>query len=205
MTGIEKKDGDSVGKVADENGDSAKKVPTLPYSKLYMYANSGDIMLMVLGTLCAMINGATLPLMTIAFGDILDSFVNYQFLPNPSQADKDNLLETSTRAVLFFVWIGVAAFVASYGQLCFWMMAGERQAKRIRHSYFAAVLRQDIGWFDENTTGALTTRMIADSTTIQEGISEKISLMVQFLTTFIAGFVIAFVKGWRLALGILFN
>lgn len=189
------------GRVDYEKAVSGQKVQTLPYSKLYQYANGGDIMLMVLGTLCAMINGASLPLMTIAFGDILDSFVKYQFIFNPTQDDKDNLLNSSTRAVLFFVWIGVAAFVASYGQLCFWMMAGERQTKRIRHAYFAAILRQNVAWFDENSTGALTSRMIADSSTIQEGISEKISLMVQFLTTFIAGFIIAFIKGWRLALG----
>lgn len=187
----------SNGKVEDADQKvSSTQAQILPYSKLYQYANGGDILLMVLGTICAMINGASLPLMTIAFGDILDSFLKYV----PTEEGKQQLDNSAKQSVLFFVWIGVAAFVASYGQLCFWMMAGERQAKRIRHAYFAAILRQDIGWFDSNSTGALTSRMIADSGTIQEGISEKISLMIQFLTTFIAGFVIAFIKGWRLAL-----
>ena len=174
------------------------KIESLPYTKLYQYANQGDILLMLLGTLCAMINGAALPLMTIAFGDILNAFIFYV----PTADGKAALEKSANESVLFFVWIGIAAFVASYGQLCFWMIAGERQTKRIRHLYFSAILRQDIGWFDANSTGALTSRMIGDTATIQEGISEKISLMVQFLTTFIAGFVIAFIKGWRLALGI---
>ncbi len=70
--------------------------------------------------------------------------------------------------------IGAGTFLASYGQICFWMIAGENQARRLRTQYFRAIMRQDIGWFDTTSTGELTTRMVADTATIQEGISEKV-------------------------------
>jgi ABC-type multidrug transport system fused ATPase/permease subunit len=54
------------------------------------------------------------------------------------------------------------------------MIAGENQARRIRTQYFRAIMRQDVGWFDATSTGELTTRMVADTATIQEGISEKV-------------------------------
>jgi ATP-binding cassette subfamily B (MDR/TAP) protein 1 len=79
-------------------------------------------------------------------------------------------------------------FVCAYGQLVCWMIAGENQAKRIRNLYFKAILRQDIGWFDSKSTGELTTRMVADTNTIQEGISEKIGMMIQFTCAFIVPF-----------------
>jgi ATP-binding cassette subfamily B (MDR/TAP) protein 1 len=63
-----------------------------------------------------------------------------------------------------------------------------------------AVLRQDIGWFDKTQTGEITTRLTADVMTIQEGISDKVSIVFQSATAFVCGFIIAFVKGWKLAL-----
>ena len=62
------------------------------------------------------------------------------------------------------------------------------------------MIRQDIGWFDSNSPGEITTRLSGDVTLIQDGMGEKIPQSIQFTTTFFAGFIIAFVYGWRLAL-----
>ncbi|CAG8762839.1 9902_t:CDS:2, partial [Acaulospora morrowiae] len=91
-------------------------------------------------------------------------------------------------------------FVCAYTHMSLWMMAGERQAKRVRELYFASILRQDIAFFDSSSTGDVTTRISGDISLYQEGISEKVGLIIQFTTTFIAGFVIAFTKGWKLSL-----
>ena len=172
------------------------------YISLYRYATGWDIFLIVCGTLSAIINGSGLPLMTIAFGDVMQAFVEYDYKKGtPLEASAATALEEAARnGVLFFTLIGLGAFLASYGQICFWMIAGENQAKRIREYYFRAIIRQDIGWFDKTSTGELTTRMVSDTAVIQEGISEKMGLMIQFSCTFVAGFVIAFVRGWQLAL-----
>ena len=47
---------------------------------------------------------------------------------------------------------GAGAFVAAFLQLSLWTISGVRQVNRIRHRYLAAVLRQDVGYFDKEAT-----------------------------------------------------
>jgi ATP-binding cassette subfamily B (MDR/TAP) protein 1 len=55
------------------------------------------------------------------------------------------------------------------------MIAGERQAARIRSLYLRAILRQDVPFFDlETTTGAVVGRMAGDTILIQDAIGEKV-------------------------------
>ena len=75
---------------------------------------------------------------------------------------------------------------------------------KIREEYLAAMLRQNIAFFDLLGAGEITTRITADTNIIQDGISEKVGLTLNALATFIAAFVIAFIKYWKLTL-ILFS
>ncbi|KAI8915518.1 P-loop containing nucleoside triphosphate hydrolase protein [Powellomyces hirtus] len=177
-----------------KEGDKKKEdEPKVSYGQLFRYATPFDKMLMVLGSIAALAHGTGMPLMTIVFSDIIGSF----FAPVVVEEDVN---DSARKACIYFVILAVGLFALAYAQMSLWMIAGENQAKRIRELYFKALLRQDIAWFDNVSTGELTTRMIADTTMIQEGISEKVGLILQFVCTFISGFVIAYIKGWRLAL-----
>ena len=44
-------------------------------------------------------------------------------------------------------------------QASFWGITCERQVHRIRKQFFNAILRQEIGWFDTQQSGELTTRL----------------------------------------------
>ncbi len=48
-------------------------------------------------------------------------------------------------------------------------IAGERLTMRLRKMAFAAILRQEIAWFDksENSTGSLCARLSSDATNVQ--------------------------------------
>lgn len=55
------------------------------------------------------------------------------------------------------------------------MVTGERQAARIRGLYLESILRQDISFFDaETSTGEIIERMTSDTVLIQEAIGEKV-------------------------------
>ncbi len=43
--------------------------------------------------------------------------------------------------------------------MSFWVMAAERQVRRIQKLAFAAILKQNIGWFDVQHTAELNTRL----------------------------------------------
>ena len=62
------------------------------------------------------------------------------------------------------------------------MVTGERQATRIRGLYLKTILRQDIGFFDtETTTGEVIGRMSGDTILIQEAMGEKVNTSISFL------------------------
>ncbi len=83
------------------------------------------------------------------------------------------------------------------------MISGQRQARRIRLAYFRSVLSQEIGWFDTQASGSLSTRLAEDTFKIQDAISDKMGGAIYFGTMFLTGFVIGFAYGWKLSLVLL--
>lgn len=47
---------------------------TVPFYKLFSYADTSDRMLMLIGAVAAVANGMSVPLMTIILGDAMDAF-----------------------------------------------------------------------------------------------------------------------------------
>ncbi|CAL8990978.1 unnamed protein product [Prunus brigantina] len=166
---------------------------TVPYYKLFSFADSLDYLLMSVGTISAIGNGVCLPLMTIIFGDVINSF-------GGSGNNKD-VVDAVSKVALKFVYLAVGAAAAAFLQMSCWMVTGERQASRIRSLYLKTILRQDVGFFDkEINTGEIVGRMSGDTVLIQEAMGEKVGTFIQLISTFVGGFVIAFVKGWLLTL-----
>ena len=78
--------------------------------------------------------------------------------------------------------------------------SGEHISSKIREQYLAAILRQNIGFFDKLGAGEITTRITADTNLVQDGLSEKIALTLTALATFFTAFIIGFIKYWKLTL-----
>lgn len=51
-----------------------QKTKTVPYYKLYSFADSIDYLLMFVGTIAAVGNGLCMPMMAIIFGSLVNSF-----------------------------------------------------------------------------------------------------------------------------------
>ena len=58
-----------------------------------------------------------------------------------------------------YAYLAIGAWLVGYVQCAFWSISAIRQTQRIRIKFFNAILRQNIGWFDINEAGGLTTRM----------------------------------------------
>ncbi|KAF3507430.1 hypothetical protein F2Q69_00000018 [Brassica cretica] len=142
----------------------------------------------------AMGNGVGLPLMTLLFGDLIDSF-------GQNQNNKD-IVDVISKVCVKFVYLGLETLGAAFLQVACWMITGERQAAaRIRNMYLKTILRQDIGFFDvETNTGEVVGIMSGDTVLIQDAMGEKVGKFIQLIATFIGGFALAFAKGWLLTL-----
>ncbi|KAF5400002.1 Multidrug resistance protein 2 [Paragonimus heterotremus] len=102
--------------------------------------------------------------------------------------------------VIWFALLGCIMFVASFSQTYILGTASNRQLSKIRQNYFKAILKQDVTWFDTQSTGAIISKLFKYTSHIETGIATKLGEFVQNITGFIAGIVIAFIVKWKLTL-----
>ncbi|XP_068660453.1 ABC transporter B family member 11-like [Aristolochia californica] len=181
-------------KVEFEQSEVIKeKKNSIPLYKLFSFADSTDIALMIVGTLAAIANGAAMPVMTILFGQLVDSF--------GKTVDRHKVVHEVSKVSLRYVYLAVGSGIASFLQVACWVVTGERQAARIRALYLKTILRQDVAFFDKETsTGEVVGRMSGDTILIQDAMGEKVGKFIQLVATFFGGFIVAFVRGWLLTL-----
>ena len=101
---------------------------------------------------------------------------------------------------LYFIYLAIGEFITIYICTVGFIYTGEHIAGKIREQYLAAILRQNIAFFDKLGAGEITTRITADTNLVQDGISEKIALTITAMSTFVTAFVIGFIKYWKLTL-----
>ncbi|KAK7388085.1 hypothetical protein VNO78_22890 [Psophocarpus tetragonolobus] len=176
-------------KKSEAKDETAK---TVPLYKLFSFADPLDHLLMFFGTVGAIGNGVSAPLMSLIFGNMINAFGGTK--------NSKEVVDEVSKVSLKFVYLAASTFVGSFLQLTCWMITGERQAARMRGLYLRTILRQDVSFFDKETnTGEVVGRMSGDTVLIQDAMGEKVGQFLQLMASFVGGFVIAFCSGWLLA------
>lgn len=175
--------------------DSAKKKEkNLPYYKLFCFADKFDCLLVISGSIGAVIHGSSMPVFFLLFGQMVNGF-------GQNQMDLHKMTNEVAKYALYFVCLGLVVCFSSYAEIACWMYTGERQAGALRRKYLEAVLKQDVGFFDTDArTGDIVFSVSTDTLLVQDAISEKVGNFIHYLSTFLAGLVVGFVSAWRLAL-----
>ncbi|KAL8172358.1 hypothetical protein V2J09_024162 [Rumex salicifolius] len=171
-----------------------KKEQTVPFYKLFSFADKYDYLLMSVGSLGAFIHGSAMPCFFLLFGQMVNGF-------GKNQLDLTTMTHEVSKYALYFVYLGLVVCASSYAEIACWMYTGERQAGALRRKYLEAVLKQDVGFFDTDArTGDIVFSVSTDTLLVQDAISEKVGNFIHYLSTFLAGLVVGFVSAWRLAL-----
>ncbi|CAA7405787.1 unnamed protein product [Spirodela intermedia] len=76
------------------------------FRKLFSFADSTDIVLMVLGTIGVMANGVSMPLITLLFGNLTDSF--------GESPDIKDVVDRVSKVSLQYVYLAIGAGLASF-------------------------------------------------------------------------------------------
>uniref|UniRef100_A0A7N9ASQ4 Bile salt export pump n=1 Tax=Mastacembelus armatus TaxID=205130 RepID=A0A7N9ASQ4_9TELE len=208
-----------------EKSQGNKEQPAIRvgFFQLFRFATCKDIVMMVVGSVCAVLHGSAQPLMLLVFGLLTDTFIDYDIELNELSDDRKECVNNTiqwknyttwttplnqlldieyemTKFALYYVGIGMAVFLLGYLQISLWVTAAAKQIQLIRKMYFSKVMRMEIGWFDCTSVGELNTRMSDDINKINDAIADQFAIFIQRFTTFVCGFCIGFVKGWKLTL-----
>ncbi|CAG9799211.1 unnamed protein product [Chironomus riparius] len=105
---------------------------------------------------------------------------------------------------------GIGCAVGSLMQLIFAAISinilnyvAQNQILKIRKLFLKSVLRQDMTWYDLNTSHNFAVRMTEDLDKLKEGIGEKLSIFIYLLMSFVISVIFSFIYGWKLTLVIL--
>jgi ATP-binding cassette subfamily B (MDR/TAP) protein 1 len=98
------------------------------------------------------------------------------------------------------VYLGIASFVTNYISTVGFIYTGEHITQKLREKYLAAILKQNIAFFDKFGAGEITSRITGDMNAIQDGLSQKIGLTLTGLAMFFAALIVGFIKNWKLTL-----
>lgn len=177
------------------NDSSVKRsLPSVPFWKLFRYADWYDLFLMVSGAFSAIILGICYPALALLFGRLIDGL---------SQVQNDGEINDVQIKAIIILIIGGIAMMAGYFQIYTWNLSANYQANRIRERFLEAVLKQEMAWFDEESVSSISNRMNSSIFQIQQAIGDKVSSLIECYSTFIAGLVAGFYFGWQLAIIVL--
>ena len=167
--------------------------PNFPLSRLIgLSSEHWDIIAISLfSSVCC---GAVFPL----FSQIFSEMISVLFLP---LSDPEAIRVRAANMALAFFGLGVGMLIANVGMNGGVGYIGEKLTKKLRDKSFAAVLNQNIGWFDEemNQPRVLCAKLATDAAAVRGMASEYIGRLIQIYTMLIAGTVLAFYYGWQLA------
>ena len=144
------------------------------------------------GLLFSVAAGAVFPAQAVLFSRSVTAFQ----LPLSEIEEEGNFW-----ALMFFV-VAIGTMIA-YASLGFLLTVSAFLITRnYRSSYFGAMLRQDISFYDldSNASGALTARLSTDPQRLQDLISANIGLIVIVIVNLLSCSILALVVGWKLAL-----
>ncbi|KAL4967101.1 ABC transporter ATP-binding protein [Aspergillus stella-maris] len=163
---------------------------------LYRYATLSDRLTLALSVICCVIAGGAVPGMTIVLGGLTSKIKD--FVSGAETADQ--FRSDVSDYALYFVYVGIGSFVTVFIGTAGFVYVGERVTSKTREQYMQAIVRQNIGFFDQLGPGEVANRITADTHLLQNAVSEKVGTALTSIGTFVTALAISLGYSWRLAL-----
>ena len=155
-------------------------------------ASKCDITILIFAVVGSIINGCSMPLISLLLGDVINGF-NANIPPT----EVPTLIHS---VIINFCLCGIAIFIGSFLMVLLWNCFGLRVTRKIHVDYFDMVLQQEQTYFDGMNTFEFATKMHNDMNRIENGIGIKTGVAVSCVAEFVVSFVIGYCASWKLSL-----
>ena len=202
-------------KLKIEGGQKVKKILIFDKTKVSVFrlyfhlSNKFDFFLMILGLVGSIFTGASNPIMAYLTGSTTSeaSLGTEGNINSMNETQKKiffkEFKKNMDKKVSEFLIYGMTSFIAAFMSNFFWYYASLRQMHHLKEKYFARILMQEQGWFDQNNVYEFATKVQVQLDQIELGVGEKFGTLVESISTFITGLIISFLSSWKLTLIIL--
>ncbi|SPO40198.1 probable Leptomycin B resistance protein pmd1 [Pseudozyma flocculosa] len=182
----------------------SEKVPSI-FWLLYRLAlvNRDQLVRLYLpGVIASIASGAAYPAFSILFGRALENYSLCSGGGRCPEPQRSTMLAGSEKWALYFFVIAILSSVAIAIQTNTLMLASSILMERLRRLSFAAYLRADVHYHDEDghSSGSLSNSLADNSQKINGLVGVTLGTIIQSLSTLLTGSIIALIYGWKLAL-----
>ncbi|KAH8552424.1 P-loop containing nucleoside triphosphate hydrolase protein [Umbelopsis sp. PMI_123] len=149
--------------------------------------------LLLLGIFGGMLSGIVFPAYALVFSRVVIMLQENNLVWEPP-------FQGPNLYAFVFVVIGIGAFFGTTMRVVCFEIAGEKYTERLRAIAFDAMLKQEIGYYDDDlhSLGAMTSRLAVDAANVNFLITRAWNDISLLVCCTITGLVIAFVNGWIL-------
>ncbi|XP_059666209.1 ABC transporter B family member 20-like isoform X2 [Cornus florida] len=148
-----------------------------------------------LGSIGAAIFGSFNPLLAYVIALIVTAYYR-------ENENHNSLRQEVDKWCLIIACMGIVTVVANFLQHFYFGIMGEKMTERVRRMMFSAMLRSEVGWFDEDENGAdtLSIRLANDATFVRAAFSNRLSIFIQDSAAVVVAVLIGMLLQWQLAL-----
>ncbi|XP_065106155.1 ABC-type oligopeptide transporter ABCB9-like [Paramisgurnus dabryanus] len=144
-------------------------------------------------------------LLSVAFFCLLLSAVCESFIPFYTGSAIDGIvihksMDSFTKPIVTLTVLALISSIASGFRGGVFSLTFARLNIRLRNLLFRSLLHQDIGFFDANHTGDITSRLTSDTTQVSDLISQNVNLFLRSFVKALGMFIFMFGMSWKLSL-----
>ncbi|PKA56363.1 ABC transporter B family member 20 [Apostasia shenzhenica] len=147
----------------------------------------------LLGSIGAAIFGSFNPLLAYTISLIVAAYY---------RIDVGDIHNEVNKWSLIIACMGFITVLANFLQHFYFGIMGEKMTERVRRMMFSAMLRNEVGWFDEaeNSADTLSIRLANDATYVRAAFSNRLSVFIQDTAAVVVAMLIGMLLQWRIAL-----
>ena len=166
-------------------------------------SNKKGFLLITLGAIGSIFSAISGPIMSHTFGGAINDFSDVYELDKDDPTYKikiQHFVENVRRTITKYLVIGSILFVANFIQAFGWQYSAFRQIHTLKKNYFSLIMSQEQGYFDQNNSFELVTKVQTQIENIECGLGDKFGFVIQKIFTVISGLVISFLVNFKLSL-----